>query len=94
MERLRRPSHLPTYPTAGSQAQMAGISRPIRCAVRFFERQLPLPLAAHEPHTADPRLWNRLSGLVPGQAIASFPHKARPLLVAIDAAPTELRLIE
>ncbi len=42
----------------------------------------------------DEGLWNRLPGLAPGQAIASFPHMARPLLVSIDAAPTELRLIE
>jgi uncharacterized protein len=42
----------------------------------------------------DEGLWNRLPGLAPGQAIASFPHMARPLLVAIDAAPSELRLIE
>jgi hypothetical protein len=42
----------------------------------------------------DEGLWNRLSGLAPGQAIASFPHMARPLLVAVDPAPAELRLIE
>ncbi len=42
----------------------------------------------------DEGLWNRLPGLAPGQAIASFPHMARPLLVSIDAAPTELRLID
>jgi DNA helicase HerA-like ATPase len=42
----------------------------------------------------DEGLWNRLPGLAPGQAIASFPHMARPLLVSIDAAPTELRLVE
>jgi DNA helicase HerA-like ATPase len=42
----------------------------------------------------DEGLWNRLPGLAPGQAIVSFPHMARPLLVSIDAAPGELRLIE
>jgi uncharacterized protein len=42
----------------------------------------------------DEGLWNRLPGLAPGQAIVSFPHMARPLLVSIDAAPSELRLIE
>ena len=42
----------------------------------------------------DEALWTRLSGLAPGQAIVSFPHMARPLLVSIDAAPVELRLIE
>ena len=42
----------------------------------------------------DEGLWNRLSGLAPGQAIVSFPHMARPLLVAIDPAPSELRLVD
>jgi uncharacterized protein len=42
----------------------------------------------------DEGLWHRLPGMAPGQAIVSFPHMARPLLVSIDAAPTELRLIE
>jgi DNA helicase HerA-like ATPase len=42
----------------------------------------------------DEGLWNRLSGLAPGQAIASFPHMARPLLVSIDPTPCELRLVD
>jgi DNA helicase HerA-like ATPase len=42
----------------------------------------------------DDSLWNRLPGLAPGQAIISFPHMARPLLVSIDPAPTELRLVD
>jgi DNA helicase HerA-like ATPase len=42
----------------------------------------------------DEGLWNRLSGLAPGQAIVSFPHMARPLLVAVDPAPSELRLVD
>jgi hypothetical protein len=42
----------------------------------------------------DEGLWNRLPGLAPGQAIVSFPHMARPLLVSIDPAPMELRLVD
>ena len=42
----------------------------------------------------DNGLWNRLPGLAPGQAIVSFSHMARPLLVAVDPAPTELRLVD
>jgi DNA helicase HerA-like ATPase len=42
----------------------------------------------------DDGLWDRLSGLAPGQAITSFPHFTRPLLVAIDAAPGKLRLAD
>jgi DNA helicase HerA-like ATPase len=42
----------------------------------------------------DESLWNRLPGLAPGQAIVSFPHMARPLLVSIDPAPAKLRLID
>jgi hypothetical protein len=42
----------------------------------------------------DEGLWNRLSGLAPGQAIVSFPHMARPLLVSIDPTPCELRLVD
>lgn len=42
----------------------------------------------------DAGLWDRLSGLAPGQAIASFPHMARPLLVSIDPSPAELRLLD
>jgi len=42
----------------------------------------------------DEGLWNRLSGLAPGQAVVSFPHMARPLLVSIDPSPVELRLVD
>lgn len=39
-------------------------------------------------------LWNRLPSLAPGQAIVSFPHMTRPLLVSIDPATAELRLVD
>jgi DNA helicase HerA-like ATPase len=42
----------------------------------------------------DEGLWNKLPGLVPGQAIVSFPHMARPLLVSVDPAPVKLRMID
>ncbi len=42
----------------------------------------------------DESLWRRLSGLAPGQAIVSFPHMTRPLLVSIDPAPAKLRLVD
>lgn len=42
----------------------------------------------------DKGLWLRLPGLAPGQAIVSFPHLARPLLVAMDPAPAQLRLVD
>jgi uncharacterized protein len=42
----------------------------------------------------DESLWTRLPGLAPGQAIASFPHMSRPLLVAVDPASAELRLVD
>jgi hypothetical protein len=42
----------------------------------------------------DESLWGRLSGLAPGQAIVSFPHLTRPLLVAIDPAPCKLRMVD
>ncbi len=42
----------------------------------------------------DRGLWKRLSGLAPGQAIVAFPHLTRPLLVAVDPAPCELRLVD
>jgi DNA helicase HerA-like ATPase len=42
----------------------------------------------------DESLWGRLSGLAPGQAIVSFPHLARPLLVAVDPAPCKLRMVD
>lgn len=48
----------------------------------------------HTVSGIDDGLWNRLSGLAPGQAIVSFPHMARPLLVSIDPTPAELRLVD
>jgi DNA helicase HerA-like ATPase len=42
----------------------------------------------------DDSLWQRLPALAPGQAIVSFPHMTRPLLVSIDPAPARLRLID
>jgi DNA helicase HerA-like ATPase len=42
----------------------------------------------------DDGLWRRLPNLAPGQAIVTFPHLARPLLVSIDPAPAKLRLID
>ena len=42
----------------------------------------------------DDGLWRRLPGLAPGQAIVAFPHLARPLLVAVDPAPAQLRLVD
>ncbi|HZW33551.1 MAG TPA: ATP-binding protein [Isosphaeraceae bacterium] len=42
----------------------------------------------------DEGLWRRLPGLAPGQAIVSFPHLTRPLLVSIDPTPAKLRMVE
>ncbi|MCC6179778.1 MAG: ATP-binding protein [Chloroflexi bacterium] len=42
----------------------------------------------------DDSLWKRLPGLAPGQAIVAFTHLARPLLVAMDPAPPQLRLVD
>jgi hypothetical protein len=42
----------------------------------------------------DESLWMRLPGLAPGQAIASFPHMTRPLLVSVDPASAELRMVD
>ena len=42
----------------------------------------------------DESLWSRLTGLAPGQAIVSFPHLTRPLLVAIDPTPCKLRMVD
>ena len=42
----------------------------------------------------DEGLWARLPGLAPGQAIVSFGHMARPLLVSIDPAPCKLRMVD
>jgi len=42
----------------------------------------------------DESLWQRLPGLAPGQAIVSFPHMTRPLMVSIDPTPAKLRLVD
>ena len=42
----------------------------------------------------DESLWKRLSGLAQGQAIVSFLHMTRPLLVSIDPTPAKLRLVD
>ncbi len=42
----------------------------------------------------DDGLWDRLPNLAPGQAVASFPHFTRPLLVSVDPAPGKLRMAD
>lgn len=42
----------------------------------------------------DDALWQRLPGLAPGQAIVTFTSMTRPLLVAIDATPAKLRMVD
>lgn len=42
----------------------------------------------------DEGLWDKLPGLAPGQAVVSFPHLTKPLLVAIDPAPCKLRMVD
>lgn len=42
----------------------------------------------------DEGLWARVTSLAPGQAIASFTHMARPLLIAVDPTPCKLRMAE
>jgi len=42
----------------------------------------------------DDALWQRLPGLAPGQAIVTFTSMTRPLLVAVDATPAKLRMID
>jgi DNA helicase HerA-like ATPase len=48
----------------------------------------------HAVSGIDESLWARLPGLAPGQAIVSFGHMARPLLVAIDPAACKLRMVD
>jgi hypothetical protein len=38
--------------------------------------------------------WSMIPGLAPGQALVSLTHMARPLLVSIDPAPCQLKLME
>ena len=42
----------------------------------------------------DEGLWDRLPNLAPGQAVVSFPHFARPLLVSIDPSQAKLRMTD
>lgn len=42
----------------------------------------------------DETLWNKLPNLAPGQAIVSATSISRPLLVAIDPTPCQLRMVE
>jgi DNA helicase HerA-like ATPase len=42
----------------------------------------------------DDALWQRLPGLAPGQAIVTFTSMTRPLLVAVDATPAKLRMVD
>jgi hypothetical protein len=42
----------------------------------------------------DDGLWDRLPNLAPGQAVVSFPHFTRPLLVSIDPCQAKLRLVD
>lgn len=42
----------------------------------------------------DDGLWDRLPNLAPGQAVVSFPHFTRPLLVSIDPSPAKLRMVD
>jgi DNA helicase HerA-like ATPase len=42
----------------------------------------------------DDGLWQRLPALAPGQAIVTFTSMTRPLLVAVDATPSKLRMVD
>ncbi|MGH3321766.1 MAG: ATP-binding protein [Streptosporangiaceae bacterium] len=42
----------------------------------------------------DEGLWRRLPALAPGQAVVSFTHMTRPLLVSVDPSPCRLRMID
>lgn len=42
----------------------------------------------------DRSLWRQIPGLAPGQAVVSFTHLTRPLLVAVDPTPCQLRLVD
>ena len=42
----------------------------------------------------DEGLWDRVPNLAQGQAVVSFPHFARPLLVSVDPSQAKLRLTE
>ncbi len=42
----------------------------------------------------DESLWSRVSRLAPGQALMSFSHFTRPLMVAVDPAPVKRLLVD
>lgn len=42
----------------------------------------------------DDSQWRRLAALAPGQAIVSFTHMARPLMVSVDPTPCRLRMVD
>jgi DNA helicase HerA-like ATPase len=48
----------------------------------------------HTVSGIDESLWARLPGLAPGQAVVSFGHMARPLLVSVDPASCKLRMVD
>ena len=48
----------------------------------------------HTVSGIDDSLWARLPGLAPGQAVVSFGHMARPLLISVDPAPCKLRMVD
>lgn len=64
----------------------------------FILHKLTDPQVVHGLRNAisgiDEALWSRLPGLAPGQAIVSFAHMARPLLVSVDPAPCKLRMTD
>src|SRR5262249_468156 len=70
----------------------------LRLCNNFILRKLTNPHVENEwSHTVrgiDEALWSRLPGLAPGQAVVSFGHMARPLLVAVDPAPCKLRMVD
>ena len=38
--------------------------------------------------------WNSLPNLAPGQALCSFTHLARPIMVTVDPSPCQLRMVD
>jgi len=42
----------------------------------------------------DDSQWRRLAALAPGQAVVSFTHMTRPLMVSIDPTPCKLRMVD
>ena len=75
------------------QAAIPALARAWRPCGRSRQRR-PGGRARCNKAAAIPGLWGRLAGLAPGQAIVSFPHMARPLLVSVDPTPAKLRLVD